>query len=107
MQNIELQIKNVDRGYATNRNGHYQIIIPAWANHISDDYLTYYICHECAHITCHALYGTFRHTAEFKAIENMYLADFGLSIVRKKVYPKTITAFGQVVYSSLGFRFTR
>ena len=95
---IIITIKNVKCGNARICNGEHRITIPQWAVDRSDDYFTYYLCHELAHVTNHELFETWGHGEEFKAIEDMYLADFGMAVIRKKAYPKSLTAFGQVVY---------
>lgn len=87
---VNLIIKNIRRGYATKRKGLYKVVIPQWAFNQGENYWIWYVCHEMAHVIHHSLYGTFRHTNEFKVIEDIYLADFGLYIIRKKVYPKSV-----------------
>jgi hypothetical protein len=87
---VNLIVKNIDRGYANKKKGQYRVVIPKWAFNYGENYWVYYVCHELAHISHQSLYGAFGHTTEFKVIEDMYLADFGLYIIRKKVYPKAI-----------------
>jgi len=96
---IDITVKDVNRGNARCRyKGYYRITIPQWAIDRSEEYGIYYICHELAHCTCSELFGTMGHCTEFKVIEDVYLADFGITIKRKKAYPKTLVAFGQEVY---------
>lgn len=99
-ETLTVEIKNIKRGYARARNNKLTVVVPQWAMNKSEEYGTYYICHELAHIMCWELFNTFAHSIEFKAIEDMYLADFGLSVQRKKAYPKTLIAFGQIVYQN-------
>ncbi len=67
MPNLQLTIKNVKRGRATVKLGYfYSIVIPEWAMHCGEDYWVYYICHECAHVTCHQLFGHMKHDADYK-----------------------------------------
>lgn len=87
---INLIIKNVRRGYAKILKSGYKIVIPQWAFNRGEDYWIYYVCHECAHIICHDLFGHFRHDENYKSVEDMYLADFGLYIERRKVYAKAV-----------------
>lgn len=94
---IIITIKNVKRGNARLRNGQYHITIPQWAIDRSDEYGTYYLCHELAHITSRELFGYFNHDEEFKIVEDAYLADFGLVVKRKKAYPRTLIAFGKII----------
>ena len=83
-------IKNVKRGYATKVKNMYKVVIPQWAFKRGENYWIWYVVHEIAHVIHHSLFGTYRHDNNFKAIEDMYLEDFGLQIIRKKVYPKEI-----------------
>lgn len=94
---VTVQVKNVRRGNARVCKGKYYITIPQWAIDRSDEYGVYYICHECAHVTCARIFGTFSHNSEFRMVEDAYLEDFGLVVKRKKVYPKELIAFGELV----------
>jgi len=95
---IGIKIKKVKRGNARIRKGKYYITMPQWAMDRSEAYWIYYLCHELAHVTCHQLCHHFDHNDEFKMIEDVYLEDFGMTVVRCKAYPKTLTLFGKVVY---------
>lgn len=83
-------VKNVKRGYATIVKNMYRVVIPQWVFKYGENRWVYYVCHELAHVTHHDLFGVANHGEDFKAIEDMYLEDFGLKIIRKKVYPKAI-----------------
>lgn len=93
---VELKIKNVQCGRATKPKSGYSITIPQWAFERStrdslarENYWIYYICHELAHVMHHSLFGNWGgHIDSFKAIEDMYLADFGLRVERAKAYPR-------------------
>ncbi len=90
---LQVSIRNIKRGYATTAGtklDSYLVVIPKWAMLRSENYGVWYICHECAHVTCYRLFGHWKHDADFKTIEDMYLADFGLRVIRKKCYPKAI-----------------
>jgi len=93
---LTIIVKRIKRGYAGLRKSGYKVVIPQWAMDRSEEYGIYYICHELAHIMCFELFESFAHIAEFKMIEDEYLADFGLVIKRKKAYPKTLTALAKL-----------
>ena len=85
---IKLTIKNIRRGYAKKIKDLYKIVIPKWAFNHGEDYWVWYVCHECAHIACHILFKHWRHDENYKLIEDIYLEDFGLKVIRKKMLPE-------------------
>lgn len=86
---VELKIKDVQRGRATKPKSGYRVIIPQWAFERGENYWIYYVCHELAHIKHHQRFGNWGgHIGSFKAIEDMYLADFGLRVERAKAYSR-------------------
>ena len=98
---IQIVVKKLNRGYAQcNGPGNYLVKIPQWAMDRSEEYGNYYICHELAHVQCYELHKTMSHTAEYKKIEDAFLADFGLVVTRKKCYPLSVASFGKVVFES-------
>lgn len=97
---IDIKIKPLKRGTARFRHEKWIITIPQWAMDRSEEFGIYYIVHEIAHVVCNEVFKQRGHCDTFKMIEDEYLADFGLVVIRKKAYPKSLIAFGQTVWKN-------
>jgi hypothetical protein len=78
------EIKKTRRGTALTHRGTFSI--PEWALKRGEDYVTYYTIHE----VCHFYAGGIHHGPLFKKVEDRALANWGLYIERKKVYPRRV-----------------
>ena len=78
------RITKANRGHAWTNKGVFSI--PEWAVKRGEDYATYYTIHE----VCHFYAGGIFHGPLFKKVEDRALANWGLYIERKKVYPQRI-----------------
>ncbi len=90
----ELKIKDVRRGVANYRGG--WVSVPRWAVERGFAYAAYYVIHEVTHHHPDA----FGHGPTFKHLEAHVLAEFGMTIKRRRVYAKRLHALsGPVLYS--------
>ena len=86
---MPVRIKNVLKGMANKQ----YITIPKWIENYDELYQIYYAIHE----TCHYLMHNKNHKDKFKKDEDRALALWGMSIIRKKAYPKSLCCNGQSI----------
>ena len=76
-----------------------KVTIPTWSIAEGRDHALYYMLHELAHVVTMG----HNHDEEFKRVEDLLLARYGITIVRreKSPYPKTISVNGEVIYERI------
>ena len=94
INHITVRVKPVLRGKADPYS--LLVVVPLWALARSDDYAIYYTIHEVAHI----LSPHRGHGSGYKEVEDLLLSFWEMSIKRKRAYPRTVSAKGDVVYTS-------
>lgn len=97
ISSIPVRIKKVYGGRA-NKN---YITLPKWLEEYDEQYQIYYAVHETCHYLRYSIKGIYRHNSLFKSYENEALALWGIKIIRKKAYPKTLYANGQRIKNIL------
>ena len=86
MPSFPVNVKAVRRGRCNKRS----ITIPLSLTRHPEAYQIYYAVHEA----CHKIRGR-HHAPDFKNVEDMLLAKFGIEIARKKAYPKDLWLDGE------------
>jgi len=76
-----------------------KVTIPTWSIAEGRNHALYYMLHELAHVVTMG----HNHDEEFKRVEDLLLARYGITIVRraKSPYPKTISVNGEVIYERI------